>query len=243
MSDTIKHSDPISIPNQHSHSRVRSVSFSASSSSEDESNSPPLRTPASPGPGPQPRVNTVQTPLSPSTSPILSYFMSSPSKSTTTSAGFGSLGRGFAPKAQEPIMEEDNDGGSPILRHARRMSTSTGWPPRFNSGTAPSATPEQHERGVALLRRLSLGSAFVQPQNNSSTSAPAPPVPAAPAPVPVPMRTSSPPAAKQPTSNSVDRKKRRGSTLGVPGDNNTRPRRAPSPMGERILKGHFDGFN
>jgi hypothetical protein len=24
---------------------------------------------------------------------------------------------------------------------------------------------------------------------------------------------------------------------------NGRPRRAPSPMGERILKGHFDGFN
>jgi len=33
---------------------------------------------------------------------------------------------------------------------------------------------------------------------------------------------------------------RRAATLGVDGG---KPRRAPSPMGERILKGHFDGFN
>ena len=36
------------------------------------------------------------------------------------------------------------------------------------------------------------------------------------------------------------RKTRRANTL-APGT--ARPRRAPSPMGERILTGHFDGFN
>lgn len=35
------------------------------------------------------------------------------------------------------------------------------------------------------------------------------------------------------------RKARRSATV----TEHTRPRRAPSPMGERILKGHFDGFN
>ncbi|GLB40236.1 hypothetical protein LshimejAT787_0801070 [Lyophyllum shimeji] len=55
---------------------------------------------------------------------------------------------------------------------------------------------------------------------------------------------SPPPnTAVSPTAKSVpfprDTKPRRSATL----NEGTKPRRAPSPMGERILKGHFDGFN
>ncbi|KAI5122916.1 hypothetical protein M0805_007594 [Coniferiporia weirii] len=243
MSDKIKHSEPISIPNnQHSHSRARSVSFSPSSSSEDESNSPPLRTPTSPGP--QPRVNTTAQPkLSPSTSPLLSYFLSSPPKGgapQSPSTGFNSLGRGFASKPQEPIIEEGGEDESPIVRHARRMSTSAGWPPgapRFNAGTTPATTSEHHERGASLLRRLSLGSALVRPQIPTASAPPPTPSSANPA----NAHTNSPPRMNQSTSASSDRRKRRATTMAS--SDGTRPRRAPSPMGERILKGHFDGFN
>ncbi|EJD06865.1 uncharacterized protein FOMMEDRAFT_144731 [Fomitiporia mediterranea MF3/22] len=232
MSDRIKHSQPISIPNSgvHHHSRARSASYSGSS--DDDSNSPPLQTPTSAVP--PPRVGTAQ---SPSTSPILSYFFQAPNKVASVipqspTAGFGSIGRGFPAKPQEqPIMEEDEEHESSIVRHARRMSTSAGWAPaapRFNAPT----TAEQVERGAGLLRRLSLGSAFIRPQPPSPPLQHSVPSVAAPAP-------GSPPTMKQPPSPG--RKKRRASTLAVPGE--ARPRRSPSPMGERILKGHFDGFN
>jgi hypothetical protein len=90
----------------------------------------------------------------------------------------------------------------------------------------------QNERGVGVLRRLSLGGAFGRPQ-----------VPVKP-PTP-PARTSSPPSVLAATSVPEDapvtrapRTKRRSATLSV-----DRPHRAPSPMGERILKGQFDSFH
>lgn len=74
----------------------------------------------------------------------------------------------------EPPIDEDNEGtaDSSIMRHARRMSASAsaaGWPtaaPRFGQ----AATHEQHERGQALLRRLSLGSALVRVRPSFSLS-------------------------------------------------------------------------
>lgn len=183
MSDNnVKHSKPISIP---THSRRPS---SLSSSSEDEGNSPPLQTPTSPGPSPH--VRTAQGPVSPSTStsPILSYFFSSPPKSASAAGGvptsptvpFGSLGRQFpfGPRASaEPatVMEEDEDAAEPaIVKHARRLS-STAWPPsgpasRFGGGgvgatngnTGPPPTAEQQERGAGIFRRLSLGGALAR---------------------------------------------------------------------------------
>ena len=268
MSDRIQHSDPISIPANHH--RNRSASFS---SDDDDNNSPPLQTPSYQGP--VPRVANAQ---SPSTSPILSYFFHSPSKSlpsglppspTTT---FGTLGRGFSAKApqEKPILEEDEDRGyvneTPLMRHARRMSTSATWaiPPRpsFNP-TMP--TNEQSERGAGLLRRLSLGSALVrvsplphpfcilrilfnsicsavltQSSSQPQVSPPHPTTalaPAAPVEAPRALATSSD------SASPGRRKQRRASTLGVPGENVSRAHRPPSPMGERILKGHFDGFN
>ncbi|KAL5486101.1 hypothetical protein ACEPAI_7145 [Sanghuangporus weigelae] len=227
MSDKIKHSQPINIPNNnHSHSRSRSASYSASS--DDDSNSPPLRTP--PSSVPAPRVNTA---YSPSTSPILSYFFHSPAKvPPSPTAGFTSFGRGISARPQEqPIMEEDEDSQSPLVRHARRMSTSAGWTPaapRFN----PVPPADHAERGAGLLRRLSLGGAFVRPQPPSPPAQHAAPTSLAPA----------APVSEAKAPNLQGRKKRRASTLGVPGEGG-RPRRSPSPMGERILTGHFDGFN
>lgn len=161
MSDRIKHSEPISIPNNnHHHSRGRSASFSASS--DDESNSPPLQTPSSSLP--PPRVSTAH---SPSTSPILSYFFQTPGKTApvvppSPTTAFGSFGRRFPPRAPEqPIVEEDEEHESALSQHMRRMSTSAGWgpaAPRFQ----PTSPSEQTERGAGLLRRLSLGAAFAR---------------------------------------------------------------------------------
>jgi len=61
-------------------------------------------------------------------------------------------------------------------------------------------------------------------------------------------RARSPPnappnTAVSPTQNSLPfgrDKPHRSATISAA---DGRPRRAPSPMGERILKGHFDGFN
>ncbi|OCB90080.1 hypothetical protein A7U60_g2744 [Sanghuangporus baumii] len=248
MSDKIKHSQPINIPNNnHSHSRSRSASYSASS--DDDSNSPPLRTP--PSSVPAPRVNTA---YSPSTSPILSYFFHSPAKvPPSPTAGFTSFGRGISARPQEqPIMEEDEDTQSPLARHARRMSTSAGWTPatsRFN----PVPPADHAERGAGLLRRLSLGGAFVRVCPHIFTRSveqqlqlitplqPQPPSPPAQHAAPTSLAPAAPVSeAKAPIPQG--RKKRRASTLGVPGEGG-RPRRSPSPMGERILTGHFDGFN
>ena len=54
-------------------------------------------------------------------------------------------------------------------------------------------------------------------------------------PSPPPNSAVTPTAESQPFAN----RPRRSATLSAA----TRPKRAPSPMGERILKGHFDGFN
>lgn len=271
------HSKPIEIPNAgagpHHHSR-RSVSFSPSSfsSSSGDDYSPPLRTPVDPISS-SPNVRT-QVPASPqaSTSPILSYFFSSPTKSnaasavlspTSPSAVFGSLGRSAAApangRAAEPIAEETVDGAEAFAHHARRMSASASvapWPPSASRFIQPS-TQEQHERGQSLLRRLSLGSALVrvcilkllsvyfcqdanayiyliQPQIANPTAQQNTPTVLAPA-AQIPARTASPAAV-------AEKRKRRATTLGAPADGANR-RRAPSPMGERILKGHFDGFN
>ncbi|KAJ7285300.1 hypothetical protein C8J57DRAFT_1291114 [Mycena rebaudengoi] len=116
------------------------------------------------------------------------------------------------------INKDDVDKEVPAAAHARRASTVVAG--RFSQPQNP-----------CLLRRLSLSSAAFnkptdgQPRNRSPPNAP-------------------PNTAVSPTQNSLpfarNGKPRRSATLSVV---DGRPRRAPSPMGERILKGHFDGFN
>ncbi|KIK55171.1 hypothetical protein GYMLUDRAFT_76720 [Collybiopsis luxurians FD-317 M1] len=156
---------------------------------------------------------------SPGSSPILSYFLAqSPNKSQTSATlPF----RKFGPA---PVFEEDESAQSVphAAHHARRASTTVA--DRFNQSNNTPALPESHlERGTGLLRRLSLStgpSTFVKPQ--SPPEAP-------------PNTAVSPTAPSYPFPRE---RPRRSTTV-----SSSRPHRAPSPMGERILKGHFDGFN
>ncbi|CDO75186.1 hypothetical protein BN946_scf184866.g27 [Trametes cinnabarina] len=221
--NNVPHSLPIPIGG----SRRRSGSVSEGSSSDSGSTSPasPLQTPAS---GPLPRI----APITPSTSPILSYFLSQSPKSPP-SATFP-FRRGMAP----PVYEDDEmyEAEKPAPRHGR--SVSTAWPTtdRFPvSPTAAMSVPGQQDRASGLLRRLSLGGNMTRPQlppqkpvNNGTREAP---------------RSTTPPGMSSNPAGALStptRKARRANTM-APGT--ARPPRAPSPMGERILKGHFDGFN
>jgi hypothetical protein len=107
----------------------------------------------------------------------------------------------------------------------RRASLNVGG--RFGQSQTSGPIPDsQLERGTGFLRRLSLSSFTLTKLQNDNTS------PRAPSPPPntaVSTRTKStpfsPPKARRSTVSDGKR------------------RRSPSPMGERILKGHFDGFN
>ena len=145
------------------------------------------------------------------------------------------------------------------------------WPERSLAPTMPSvptvpvqhpsstSTEQQQGRAAGLLRRLSLGGALgkvcghisIASDDSEMSSLRAiqplvPSVPKAPSPPTSPMaghgieRTANVSGAPQTPVSPTPRKARRASTLS-PGS--ARPLRAPSPMGERILKGHFDGFN
>ncbi|KZT01390.1 uncharacterized protein LAESUDRAFT_482325 [Laetiporus sulphureus 93-53] len=217
------------------HGRRRSSSVSESS---DSSASP--TTPLAPGAGASmgnpPRI----APISPSTSPtILSYFLgqSSP-KSPSSTFPFR---RPLAP----PVVEDEYPyGQQPVpSKHARRASTNWAGAERFVQGSAPPP-PEQHDRAAGMLRRLSLGGALARPQippfvgkstgNGGRVEHGSTPPPNSPAtPTTAQAMNGSAPANAQ-------RRPRRAHTIS-PGSQ--RQPRAPSPMGERILKGHFDGFN
>ncbi|KAF8150714.1 hypothetical protein B0H34DRAFT_801646 [Crassisporium funariophilum] len=215
-SDNLKHSDPIPIA---ARNRARSVSVSSASSGS-ASSSIDLPTPPSGSIGSQ-RINIP----SPSTSPILSYFLAqSPTKTPGTSTFPFKRKFGTA-----PVFEADEEAEKeiPVAAHARRASATVAN--RFSQNPTAVFSEARTDRGTNLLRRLSLSStAFVKPQFDTTgrISPPSPP----------PNTASSPTNRNAPFSN----KPRRSATISTEGG---RPRRAPSPMGERILKGHFDGFN
>ncbi|KAF7374503.1 hypothetical protein MSAN_00334900 [Mycena sanguinolenta] len=160
-----------------------------------------------------PRVNA-----SPGTSPILSYFLAqSPTKSP-----------GTFPFRKLPVFEEEDADVKdlPAVSHARRASTAVAG--RFAQNPNPALPDAHNERGQGLLRRLSLSATFMNPPDGKRS------------PPNVPPNTAvSPTQATNPFGRDA-RSPRRAATLSAA---DGRPRRAPSPMGERILKGHFDGFN
>jgi len=221
--DSVKHSRPIPIST--AYSRRRSGSLSSSDSSGSPTSPPQPETPLSNSSPPR----MVPANLSPSSSPILSYFMSqSPSKANTFP-----FNRKFG--GPQPVFEEEEAVEEiPVAVHARRASTAG----RFGQQQPPPAMPEtQQERGTGLLRRLSLSNAFARPVNTGGTER-----------VPSPPRPTTPPNTavcsgngNSKMANAQGARVRRSATLNV--DSSGKTRRAPSPMGERILKGHFDGFN
>ncbi|KAJ7596167.1 hypothetical protein C8J56DRAFT_1160393 [Mycena floridula] len=186
---------------------------SGSVSSASSGSSPELQTPTS--------ENNSQRILipSPGTSPILSYFLAqSPNAKSPGSSTFPFR------KFTAPVLEEDDQAAEPPSAfHARRASTVVAG--RFGQ-QQPQLPEPQLERGAGLLRRLSLSSGFTKPDLQSFRPSSPPGAP--------PNSAVSPVASNMPFSR--DSKPRRSATISA-------PRRAPSPMGERILKGHFDGFN
>ncbi|KAH9481326.1 hypothetical protein JR316_0005848 [Psilocybe cubensis] len=238
LSDT-KHSEPISIP---TNARGRARSMSVSSASSASTSSSELPTP------PSGSANSARFTVPSPSSPILSYFLAqSPTTKTPATAfpfkrKFGTTpvfeGASYLHNSirsiclQSPLYfaaDEDTDAEIPVAAHARRASAQAAN--RFSQNPPPAFPDVNADRGTNLLRRLSLSSsAFVKPQLD-----------------PVNTRTASPPSpppntAVSPTSKTAPfiNKPRRSATISNEGG---RPRRAPSPMGERILKGHFDGFN
>lgn len=156
----------------------------------------------------------VKVQTSPSTSPLSYFFPASPiAKSPIAS---------FV-KAN-PVLEDDEaDNVLPASAHARRLSNTwtTGTRPGLANGNGGG-----DDRSVGLLRRLSLGSAFGRPPMASAGAGGPTGAPALSQPIPRasrPRRSTT--VAVAPTSAAAAHKPR-----------------APSPMGERILKGHFDGF-
>jgi hypothetical protein len=186
------------------------------SSSSTASSASDIATPASSA-GSQ-RINIP----SPSASPILSYFLAqSPTKPPATFP--------FKRFGTAPVFEADEDAEKeiPSASHARRASMNVAS--RFTQNPAAATFSEaQSDRGTNLLRRLSLSTTtFVKPLD-AMNRAPSPPA--------TPPNTAvSPTQQRAPIVN----KPRRSATVSEA----PRPRRAPSPMGERMLKGHFDGFN
>ncbi|PPR02612.1 hypothetical protein CVT24_002183 [Panaeolus cyanescens] len=197
-----------------SRGRNRSMSVSSSSTASSASD---IATPASASAGSQ-RINIP----SPSASPILSYFLAqSPSKPPATFPFKRSFGTA-------PVFEADEDAEKeiPSATHARRASMNVAT--RFTQNPAAATFSEaQSDRGTNLLRRLSLSTTTFPPLDltNRATTPPSPP----------PNTAVSPTQQRPPFTN----KPRRSATVSEA----PRPRRAPSPMGERMLKGHFDGFN
>ncbi|KAA1477200.1 hypothetical protein DENSPDRAFT_844391 [Dentipellis sp. KUC8613] len=207
-------------------SRRRAMSVSSTDSSP---SSPPIQTPVSAYP---PKVSTA----SPSTSPLLSYFMgSSPTKTNATFP----LRRPTAAPVFEDDEGQDVEVPAPLAGHHRRATTALAGNGRFAQQQVPPpsvAQSQQQERGVGVLRRLSLGGSFGRPTLPPVQRTMSPPPPMAPPPSAVsPSTTNGPPLPASPM-----RKTRRSATVSARSPDR---RRAPSPMGERILKGHFDGFN
>jgi hypothetical protein len=138
------------------------------------------------------------------------------------------------------------------VRHARRASLAGRFPPS-QPPLVPVAQPPSAP-ATGLLRRLSMGSSFASRVRSilrdlrpcvelTSHFADLQPQVAV---QPVSAQTVHGESGTVPPPNSVSMSPTEARTT-LPRPKQRRaseaPRRAPSPMGERILKGHFDGFN
>ncbi|KAJ7168553.1 hypothetical protein C8R46DRAFT_1162912 [Mycena filopes] len=205
--------------------RPRSLSVSSGESSGSASSPNEIPTPLSTSAA-SPRVHIP----SPGTSPILAYFLAqSPTKTPGAATfPFRKLARHLCSKRTK---EEEMQRRSPAASHARRASTAVAE--RFTQAPTNNALPDsRNERGQGLLRRLSLSQQRLHPTDGKRSPPNAPPNTAV---SPTQSSSSLPFGGRE-----RDSKPRRSATLSSA---EGRPRRAPSPMGERILKGHFDGFN
>jgi hypothetical protein len=184
----------------------------------------------------------------PPSSPILSYFFGkdSPSKPSAPTKPTVSTSPQLPPLPDED--DEFTPGGksTPMLGHHRAMSMGSwsrfptspiaGPSPMAGSNVPPNSPQDTVQRSAGVLRRLSLGAAFTRPtlpalkqeqdgkmDGNGLHRA----------------KTIGPASAEN--DRFQGRRTARRATLSSTDSASIRPR-APSPMGERMLKGHFDGF-
>ena len=243
--DKTTHSKPISINTTAGHHH-RHRSASVSSDSSDGSPSDPIRTPLTTNP---PKVTTVSP--SSSTSPFFSYIMGQqpaaktfPFRRSTVDSisGTGPVfddGRLSIRIFKYPHVDaqiDDPQEPAPLHKVHRRATTS--WTATGPNQPMNPLAGDRQERASGLLRRLSLSTSFskVHTVILKTLTSPSDALRYQPPgfggndqPPAVPPNTAFP---NSPTNSST------------PGSPPRKPaRRAPSPMGERILKGHFDGFN
>ncbi|CUA68496.1 hypothetical protein RSOLAG22IIIB_03533 [Rhizoctonia solani] len=168
--------------------------------------------------------------LSPSLSgKSLTQIFSGPQSPLKSASAFKTDGPGFAGIMKPGVVEEEDDEHAHDDFHGEFPAS----PPRSHTRHTSIGSwgrPGEMDRGQGILRRLSLGSAFAQR-----------PSPA--------VMNSSPPQIHQPTpaprDSPVLRKpsplRGNGNSLGLQVQDPVK-QRGISPMGERMLKGHFDGF-
>ncbi|KAF9645986.1 hypothetical protein BDM02DRAFT_379076 [Thelephora ganbajun] len=162
-----------------------------------------------------PKVTTV----SPSTSPFFSYIMGQQPGVTKTfpfrRSTVDSIG------STGPVFD-DEPSPAPLRKVHRRATTS--WTATSPPQSMNPLAGGRQERASGVLRRLSLSTSFTRPQPGFGSNEQTPVVP------PNTALPNSPINGNTPLNRGTSPPRK--------------PiRRAPSPMGERILKGHFDGFN
>ncbi|KZT39137.1 hypothetical protein SISSUDRAFT_1032887 [Sistotremastrum suecicum HHB10207 ss-3] len=223
-------SSPIDIPSQTGFSGARRSRRRAASTASSSSSS--AHSPDSPSPTTPPPLNT-RAPLdpaavSPSTSPVLSYFLASTSPTSAskvlpfTRRKTVNFGTAVAEALDDEPVEVPH-----VFHHSRRVSASWANNGKLGPHQPGPLTGSQQERGAALMRRLSLGAAMRPTFPSSFDSGPQT--------SPGLQMNESP--NRYPTPPRVNH---RAATISA-GSAAPKPR-APSPMGERMLKGHFDGW-
>lgn len=163
--DAPTHSDPIPINSSQNH---RTRPRSASETSDDSV--PPLSPSQSPSSAtstdiPSPPSPSSRLPLSPvaPSSPILSYFYGSPTKSPFSRTAFSnSLVDGqYYPLAKYSLLnsnsvDEEPQDPSPTSAHSHSRRMSSSWIPVRFGAQQQQPPPKATERGDRVLRRLSL---------------------------------------------------------------------------------------
>ncbi|KAF8318430.1 hypothetical protein DL93DRAFT_385862 [Clavulina sp. PMI_390] len=188
----------------------------------------------------------------------------SPTNATSPGASpTGGLSRILSNTNDSAISEDDDDPISPLARsmtHSGVLGSPTAAKGgggsagggHFRSGSLSWHThPAARERAAGVMRRLSLSGALGSGMKPSvspplSTTSPANGrVPSPPLPTPVsasvtntPFRPPTPDRAATPKASALA--ERRGRSRGM--SESVLKKRKVSPMGERMLKGHFDGF-
>ncbi|KAG8924339.1 hypothetical protein FRC03_005647 [Tulasnella sp. 419] len=149
----------------------------------------------------------------------LSYFLSGATSTSPSKNGFSLSSKPLSSSALDENEESSPPRSAVATFHRRASTTATNWGPGTVQSPGSGAT---NDRAAGVLRRFSLSGVLQRPNLGNGSPPKEPPralAPAATVPIiiePRPTRRSKGP--KEPIKRGI------------------------SPMGERLLKGHFDGF-